>query len=406
MSYSYRVFDSIAEVELAAWQRVCAESGATIFMDPRFIASVETSMKPSCRFWYVIVYDDARPVACAGLSAMVVNLAELSDPRLAWVLRHIPVLSKLQQLNVLFCSLPGSPGEKSLALTQTEASAQVLSVLDGIMHDLAKQNGIDVIVYKEFRDSDLAWMNPLLAAGYRRIPSPPMHVFGYRFADFKEYCAALKTRYRQQINRSVRKLEKGAIAPLVLSDTKEILERYTPEVHALYQQMVAKSDVKLEVLPIEYFRQIALELGAQADLITLLKDSKIIAFGWALRDRSTYHLTYAGVDYSLNHEFDLYFNLMYAGLDRALRDGFETINVGQTAAAFKARIGCENAPLYVFAKGLGPVMSRLFYYGSSLLLIQKPADPPLHIFKSEEAASDSARRRQADEKARDLQTLS
>ena len=74
--------------------------------------------------------------------------------------------------------------------------------------------------------------------------------------------------------------------------------------------------------------------GSQADLITLMKDSKIIAFGWALRDRSAYHLTYAGVDYSLNHEFDLYFNMMYAGLDRALRDGFETINVGQTAAAF------------------------------------------------------------------------
>ena len=77
----------------------------------------------------------------------------------------------------------------------------------------------------------------------------------------------------------------------------------------------------------------------------------------------------------------------------------------ETCSAFKARIGCENAPLYVFAKGLGPVMSRLFYYGSSLLLIQKPADPPLHIFKSD-ASSDPGSRPQADEKARDLQTLS
>src|SRR5262245_63824515 len=178
MSYSYRVFDSIADVELAAWQRVCAESSASIFMDTRFIASVEASMKPSCRFWYVIIYDDGRPVACAGLSTMAVNLAELADPRLAWVLRHIPVLSKLQKLNVLFCSLPGSPGEKSLALIRPDESAQVISVLDRIMHDLAKQNGMDVIVYKEFRDSDLTWMNPLLAARYRRIPSPPMHVFG------------------------------------------------------------------------------------------------------------------------------------------------------------------------------------------------------------------------------------
>ena len=318
---------------------------------------------------------------------MSVNLAELADPRLARVLRRVPILSRLQKLNVLFCSLPGSPGEKSLALTQPEESALVLSMLDGLMHDLAKKNGIDVIVYKEFRDGDLCWMTPLLAAGYRRIPSPPMHVFGYRFADFKQYCTALKTRYRQQINRSVRKIEKAGIAPSVLSDTKEILERYTPEVHTLYQQMVAQSDVKLEVLPIEYFRQIALKLGSAGRSHYLIEGFKIVAFGWALRDRSTYHLTYAGVDYSLNHEFDLYFNLMYAGLDRALRDGFETINVGQTAATFKARIGCENAPRYVFAKGLGPVISRLVYYGSSLLLVQMRADGPLHIFKSDPRAA-------------------
>jgi predicted N-acyltransferase len=392
MSYSYRVFDSIDDVERAAWQRVCAESSASIFMDPRFIASVETSMKPSCRFWYVIIYDDTRPVACAGLSTMAVNFAELADPRLRWVLKHIPGLSKLQQLNVLFCSLPGSPGEKSLALIRREESAQVLSVLDRIMHDLAKQNGMDAIFYKEFRDSDLPWMDPLLAAGYRRITGLPMHVFGYRFADFRQYCAALKGHYRRQINRSVRKLETGGIAPSVLSDTQEILQRYTPEVHALYQQVVAKSDVKLEVLPIEYFRQIAVEVGSQADLITLLKDSKIIAFGWALRDGSTYHLTYAGIDYSLNHEFDLYFNLMYAMLDRALRSGCEMINVGQTASAFKARLGCENEPRYEFAKGLGPLMSRLFYYGSSLLHIQMPAESPRDIFKSD-AASDPALRR-------------
>src|SRR3954468_14031702 len=151
MSYSYRVSDSIDDVERAAWQRVCAESGASIFMDPRFIESVETSMKQSCRFWYVTVYDDARPVACAGLAAMSVNLAELADPRLARVLRRVPILSRLQKLNVLFCSLPGSPGEKSLALTQPEKSALILSMLDGLMHDLAKKNGIDVIVYKEFR---------------------------------------------------------------------------------------------------------------------------------------------------------------------------------------------------------------------------------------------------------------
>ena len=88
-----------------------------------------------------------------------------------------------------------------------------------------------------------------------------MHVFRHPFTDFAQYCAALKTRYRQQINRSVRKLKNAGIEQLVLTDAKKILELYTPEVHALYHQMVTKSDVKLEVLPIEYFRQIALQLS-------------------------------------------------------------------------------------------------------------------------------------------------
>lgn len=382
MPYSYRVFDSIDEVDLSAWRQVRSEAGASIFMDPRFIAGVESSMKQTCRFWYVIIYHDARPVACAGLAGMTIDLAELADRRMAWLIRRIPGLSRLHQLKVLFCSLPGSPGEKSLALTQTTESARVLPILDGVMNDIAKETGTHVIVYKEFAESDLEWMKPLLETGYRSIAIPPMHVFKQSFADFEEYCSALKTRYRQQINRSTRKLSKAGVEKVILTDAEEILKSYTPDVHAMYCQMVEKSDVKVEMLPIEYFHQTALRLGPETDLIALFKDKRIIAFGWALHDGPTYHMTYAGLDYRLNHEFDSYFNLMYMGFDRAFRKGVTTINAGQTAAAFKARIGCDFAPLYLFAKGLGPIMSRLIYFAGNMLIAQKPSTPPLNVFKN------------------------
>jgi predicted N-acyltransferase len=383
MSYRSKVFQSIDEIDLAAWHEVCSQGRASIFMDPRFIAGVESSMKRSCRFWYVIIYrDDGRPVACAGLAALTIDLAELADPRLSWILRHMPVLSRFQKLNILFCSLPGSPGEKSLAWTPAGESQPILAALDGVMHDLAIGAGMDAIVFKEFGERDLLWMDRLLEAGYRRVPVPPMHIFRHSFPDFARYCAALRTRYRQQVNRSVRKLRSLDIEPSVVTDTSEVLELYTPEVHAMYCEMVARSDVKLELLPVEYFRQSKVRLSAEADLITLFKDSRIVAFGWGLHDGTTYHMTYAGLDYRLNHEGDLYFNLMYAGLDRAFRRGVETIHVGQTAAAFKARIGCDSAPLYAYAKGLGPMMSRFFRYGAGLLVVQKSAGPPANVFKS------------------------
>ncbi len=340
-------------------------------------------MRESCRFWYVIVYDDGHPVACAGLAAMKIDLTDFSDPRLARIIKHAPKwLSRFRELKALFCGLPGSPGGNSLALAKPGASRQILSALDQVMCSLAADTGMEAIIYKEFEEADMRSLESLGGLGYRRISIPPMHLFRHSFEDFSQYCAALKTRYRQQINRSTRKLKSSGIQVLVLTDAREITSIYTSEVHALYREMVARSDVKLEVFPIEYFHQLALRLEGRVDLVALSKESRIIAFGWCLEDESTYHMMYAGVDYTLNHEFDLYFNLMYAGFDRALRKRAAKIHFGQTATVFKARMGCQSEPRYVFIKGLGPLMSNVFHYGARFIVIQKPSNPPSNIFKS------------------------
>ena len=171
MPYTNRVFNSIGEVDLTAWERVRSESGGSIFMDPRFIASVETSMKEDCRFWYVIVYDgNGRPAACACLTAMTIDLADLADPRLASIIRRLPrLLTRFRKLKLFICGLPGSPGEKSLALTSLSSSEDTLAVLDAVIRDLANETGSDAIVYKEFGNGDLEWTRPLLTLGYRRI---------------------------------------------------------------------------------------------------------------------------------------------------------------------------------------------------------------------------------------------
>jgi predicted N-acyltransferase len=389
MPYTNRVFNSIDEVDLTAWERVRSETGGSIFMDPRFIASVETSMKEDCRFWYVIVYDgNGRPAACACLTAMTIDLADLADPRLASIIRRIPrSLTRFRKLKLFICGLPGAPGEKNLALTSRNSSEDILAVLDAVICDLAKEAGSDAIVYKEFGNGDIEWTRPLRALGYRRISTPPMHFFKPSFQDFEEYRAALKTRYRQQVNRSIRKLKAPGIRQEILTDPKEISRLYTAHVHDLYCQMAAKAEAKLEILPIDFFRQLTSRLEGNVDLLVISKDSRIVAFGWCLHAGSSYHLLFAGLDYQLNEELDLYFNLMYAGLDRALRKQVSTIHVGQSADAFKARIGCYSEPLYVLAKGLTPLLALLVRFAGNLLVIQKPVIPPSDIFRKDDVES-------------------
>ena len=84
---------------------------------------------------------------------------------------------------------------------------------------------------------------------------------------FAHYCAALKTRYRQQINRSTRKLKDTGVELAVLTDPQEILRAYTPEVHALYLQMAAKAELNLEILPIELFQELTSRLAGEIELV-------------------------------------------------------------------------------------------------------------------------------------------
>jgi Acetyltransferase (GNAT) domain len=384
MAYSYRIFDSIAQVDLAAWQHVRAACNASIFTDPRFIAAVEVGMKDEVeKFWHILVRDESgAPVACASASAMTLDLANLADPSLARIIRHAPLLlSRLRRLKFLIGGLPVGTGHHALALAPGADGACLLSVLDGVIRDLARAEKADAIVYKEFGEGDLIWTAPLLELGYQRIATPPMHFFRPVFENFAQYCAALKSHYRQQIKQSRRRLRDGGFEIAVLTDPQELLRTYTPEVHALYHQMVDHAALKLEILPIEFLQQLTSRLPGEVELIAIRKDARIAAFGWNIRTPSSYHAMYGGLDYQLNDELDLYFNLIYAMLDRALAQRVATIEVGLGGDAFKAKIGCYGEPLYVFAKGQGPLMAFLLRALGRFLIAHKPPAAPFNIFK-------------------------
>jgi predicted N-acyltransferase len=202
------------------------------------------------------------------------------------------------------------------------------------------------------------------------------------FDDFAQYCAALRKRYRQQINRSRRKLRRRGLELMVLSDPEDILRAYTSEVQALYHQMADRAAIRLEVLPLEFLHQAALRLEGHIELIAIRKDAQIVAFACCLHAQSTYYTMYGGLDYRLNHEFDLYFNLVYALLDRGLQKRVSIIVFGIGADAVKSRIGCYSERLYVFAKGRKPLMSLFIRAAGNFLIAQKSATARFNIFKN------------------------
>ena len=44
MGYGYRIFNSIDDLDFAAWERLRSDAKASAFADPRFVGAVQASM--------------------------------------------------------------------------------------------------------------------------------------------------------------------------------------------------------------------------------------------------------------------------------------------------------------------------------------------------------------------------
>jgi predicted N-acyltransferase len=382
MSCSFEIYDSIETVPLDDWRRVCQDSGATVFMTPEFLAASERGVAELSRFRHVLFYRDRQAVACTTLSTFHCDLALLAGSGMRtvvdWGRRVLPSLAKTR---VLFCGIPVSFGQNQLALSPDADPSQILFMLDSLMSEIAQREGSSFLIFKEFARRDLGRMDLLLRAGYQRAESPVMHIFPAGFHEFSEYCESLKSGYRRTIRKSQNKSRAAGLRYIHLQGD-EIGPVYTPEVHRLYEAVVARADIVLERLPIDFFRELIRYFGDRVSLTMIYRGDRVAAINWNLFDGQTCYLLVCGLDYELSAECDLYFNMAYAGLDDALNCGADRIELGQSADAFKARLGCDQEELCFYIRGTGRISSWVLQQCAGLLFPDPPEVRKHEVFKS------------------------
>ncbi|QLE46264.1 GNAT family N-acetyltransferase (plasmid) [Nostoc sp. C052] len=382
-TYSYKLYNSILDVDLYDWKQVCQTSYSNTYMDIRFLVTIEKTMMDFSKFWYVIFYDqNGNPCACTSLSTFKTDLGVVASKGIKEFITHVrQLLPSFLYLNVLFCGLPISIGKNHLIFEKNANQQLIIKLLGGIMNSIAAKEKTKLTIYKEFNSEECNQLDTLLKLDYLKAESLPMHSFKAKFGNFSEYCAALKSHYRNDIKRSKRKFEKAGLRIVQLKDTEKILQIYTPEIHQLYEAVVQKSENQLENLPISFFRELAINFPGELLFTLVYQDDKIVAFNCSLCTQSSIHYLFCGLDYSLNAKSDLYFNLMYAALDKALQQNVPKIDFGQTADTFKARLGSYQTPLYMYIKGTGYLLNWIIRKSFHILFPNPKLIPPYNIYK-------------------------
>jgi predicted N-acyltransferase len=213
-----------------------------------------------------------------------------------------------------------------------------------------------------------------------------MNMFTHRFADMDSYLAALRSRYRQCVRKSLDKSRASNLRYERLTDTGTILTLYTASLHRLYEAVALSSKHRLELLPLSFFHALARRLSGVVGLTLVHAGERVAAFNWNLLHEGIYHFLFAGLDYELNPSLDLYFNLMYTEMDYAFRAGAKTLVFGQTADDFKVRLGCIQEPRSFYIAALGRGASLILSAAGRILLPEPPPPPQHHVFRDTSSA--------------------
>lgn len=351
MPYFCNLYDCIEQMDLAAWESICGRGEHDFTMDTRYLRCVQESIASQARFWYIIIRDSSsHPVACACLCEFTVDLLIIAGERLKRALSYFRrIFPHSMSFTVLMCGLPVSIGQSSVRFARGADHSAAVEQLESLMQELAGKASIRFVLFKEFDAEGCRQLAGLLKRGYVQAESLPMNYFAPTFKDFEHYLSSLKAHYRQDIRRSMNKLQRGGFT-ISRVPGRKALELYTDEVHKLYRAVVDRAANKLEILPREFFLALAGEFPESISFTYISRGGVIAAFNWAMQTPQKYQLLFCGLNYELNTHAELYFNLMYAELDNALRASVATVEIGQTADLFKARLGCFQRPLWFYAK--------------------------------------------------------
>jgi predicted N-acyltransferase len=398
MALAVTSYSSIECVDLADWGQVC-DVANDLLMHPAFLGAAEAGLRSgtdgakssgvATEFWYLLAYEGATPVGAACVTEYPLDTMVLASPlahRVVAVVRKF--FPRYLKFRVTWCGLPISTAGSNLRIVAGADVEAVLAAINARIEKISRRRKTWLVVHKELDPREAARFGSIAEAGYVRADSLPMNRILRRHENFEAMLSAMRSHYRYKIAKSRKKLAASGVEACRTSDPEEIAAAYTPALHAMYERVTLRSEHRLEVLPREYFLELAARFPGELQLTMLRHEGRVIAFAWSLRHGKTYRNLFVGIDDDQNEESDAYFNLMVEDVAQAMSQPIDEMLVGQTADDFKSRLGCTSDARYLFIKVTNGFIRWWFNRFQESFLTPPPAPPQRDVFRQEEPAAD------------------
>ncbi|MGZ3900184.1 MAG: hypothetical protein ACXVNQ_07405 [Bacteroidia bacterium] len=359
--FSFTLFENAAAVNVKDWESV--NNGSSVFLNRDYLAIIEKCKNTKLIARYVIVYHHKKPCGIiyfqvvdfhAGIFGdLLTNQVEtVKSTRLKLFENYIGANREEVLMRLFTCGNNLVSGDHGFLFTKNikkELAHQVVLEIIELESKEEKLRGtISAVLIKDF-EKKLQPKELFVEENYTDFFVEPNLVVDVprNITSLNEYIQMFSKKYR---NRAKSILKAGE--PLLRKNLDEsLINKYQHEIYNLYESVYEKAKFKLLKLPLNYFSEVKKLYGERFILTGFFSEEKLVAFSCCfLMDEESLEAHYIGFDYELNHQYELYQNILYCNIENAILNKRNKVNLGRTAAEIKTTVGAKAVDLICYTK--------------------------------------------------------
>lgn len=189
------------------------------------------------------------------------------------------------------------------------------------------------------------------------------------WVNMEAYVSDLDKKYRNRYKKILK--SKAGLQIKELSFDEIIFHK--SDLNTLFNQVFSKQKISFGKISADYFQEKKVLLGEKYKIYGFYENQTLIAFTSHIIENNTLEVHYIGFDYKFNEQYNLYFNILYHGLEAAISGGFSELELGRTAFVAKSNLGAK--PKYI----LNYLYFRRHFYKISFKIFNKFLNSDLNI---------------------------
>ncbi len=374
----YAVYHHASEIP-EIWDEI---AGAEKRLHRKAIALCEESGLPDIRYYYVVIQKSGQPLAIAYFQLLRFGPGHINVPEQPTMAhRFLKGYFSCIKPSILVAGHLFRHDHPSFAFSNALLTpADAFKVYEWCIDKVLKISHATGVFVKDCPGIFVPYFQNH-ACGYRSLPNDiimEMHI-PEDWKSFGDYEEALKHKYLQRskkVRKSIKQLEVKELCG-------EELALELPNIYNLYRKVAENQLVAFGYLNEQYFDRLKTQLGEDYKVYGFYLNGELVAYSSVLLGEGIYDMYYLGMDYEHNKKLQLYFNMLFHGLENAIASGMPRIVMGRTALEAKAVLGCTPEYLYNFYKVSNPAIAWIVQYTQRLFMQQtKPTWQDRHPFKS------------------------